>query len=91
MNRKQRRAAAKEAKNDGQEDMSEKIVLFGKLGDACLVCEKPFDKKNKEMVMSWSVVVHDDKEEVRLYCPECWGKAQEIIEDFRKRIENKNA
>ena len=91
MNRKQRRAAAKEAKKDGQEDLSEKIVLFGKLGDACLVCEKPFDKKNKEMVMSWSVVVHDDKEEVRLYCPECWGKAQEIIEDFRKRIENKNA
>ena len=91
MNRKQRRAAVKEAKKDGQEDLSEKIVLFGKLGDACLVCEKPFDKKDKEMVMSWSVVVHGDKEEVRLYCPECWNRAKGIVEDFKERVENKNA
>ena len=84
MNRKQRRAAAKEAKNDGQEDLSEKIVLFGKLGDACLVCEKPFDKKNKEMVMSWSVVVRKEEGVVRLYCPECWEKAKKII----KEVEN---
>jgi len=89
MNRKQRRAMAKEAKEDGQEDLSEKMILFGKLGDACLICEKSFDKKNKEMVMSWNVVVRE--EEVRLYCPECWDRARGIVEDFKERIENKNA
>ena len=78
---------AKEAKEDGQEDLSEKMILFGKLGDACLICEKSFDKKNKEMVMSWNVVVRE--EEVRLYCPECWDKAVKITEDFKRHLEEK--
>ena len=39
--------------------------------------------------MSWSVVVRQEEEKVNLYCPDCWGKAQEIINDFRKRLENK--
>ena len=92
MNRKQRRAAAKQAKQakqDGNEELSEKISLFGKLGDSCLTCDKPFDKKNKEMVMSWSVVVREQEGVVRLYCPDCWSKAIEIMEDFKQRIEGR--
>ena len=87
MNRKQRREAAKQAKKDGNEELSEKISLFGKLGDSCLTCDKPFDKKDKDMVMSWSVVVREQEGVVRLYCPECWSKAVEIMEDFRQRLE----
>tara|TARA_R100000655_G_C2982734_1_gene192058 strand:+ start:967 stop:1242 length:276 start_codon:yes stop_codon:yes gene_type:complete len=87
MNREQRRAAAKQAKQDGNEELSEKITLFGKLGDSCLTCDKPFDKKNKEMVMSWSVVVREQEGVVRLYCPDCWAKAVEIMQDFRQRVE----
>jgi hypothetical protein len=86
MNREQRRTAAKQAKQDGNEELSEKITLFGKLGDSCLTCDKPFDKKNKEMVMSWSVVVREEEGVVRLYCPECWDKAVSIMEDFRQRL-----
>lgn len=86
MNRKQRRAAAKQG---GNEELSEKISLFGKLGDRCLTCDKPFDKKDKEMVMSWSVVVREQEGVVRLYCPECWSKAVEIMEDFRQRLEER--
>ena len=89
MNREQRRAAAKLAKKDGNEELSEKITLFGKLGDSCLTCDKPFDKKNKEMVMSWSVVVREQEGIVRLYCPDCWNKAVEIMEDFKQRIEER--
>jgi len=89
MNRKQRREAAKQARKDGNEELSEKITLFGKLGDACLTCDKPFDKKDKEMVMSWSVVVREQEGVVRLYCPDCWNKAVEIMEDFKQRIEER--
>ena len=89
MNRQQRRAAAKQAGKEGNKELETKIALFGKLPDECLTCEKPFDKMNKDMVMSWNVVVHGDQEVVRLYCPECWSKAMEITEDFKKRLEEK--
>ena len=88
MNREQRRAAAKQAKKNGP-DFEEKISLFGKLGDECLVCEKPFDKKDKEMVMAWHVIVREEEELVRLYCPECWDKAVKITEDFKRHLEEK--
>ena len=89
MNRKQRRAAAMQAMQDVNEELSQKIGLFDKLGDACLTCDKPFDKKDKEMVMSWSVVVREQEGVVRLYCPDCWSKAMEIMEDFKQRIEER--
>mgnify|MGYP003127328306 CR=1 FL=1 len=90
MNREQRRAAAKQAKKGGNEELEQKIALFGELPDECLTCDKPFDKKDKEMVMSWNVIVHQKEEVVRLYCPDCWNKAQEVIHSFIEHIENKN-
>jgi uncharacterized protein with PIN domain len=83
MNREQRRAMAKQAKKDGNEDVVEKVALFGKLGDACLVCNKPFDKKDKEMVMSWNVVVREVEEKVNLYCPDCWNGAIELLNEIK--------
>ena len=91
MNREQRRSAAKQMKKDGTEEASEKVALFGKLEDECLVCEEPFDKKDKEMVMSWNVVVREKEGKVNLYCPTCWGKAQSVIEEARKMVEASNA
>ena len=87
MNRQQRRAAAKQAKKDGTEEVAEKVALFGKLEDKCLVCAKPFDKKDKEMVMSWNVVVREKEGKVNLYCPTCWERAQSVIEQARKMVE----
>jgi len=86
MNRKQRRAAAKQAKKDGTEEVAEKVALFGKLEDECLVCAKPFDKKDKEMVMSWSVVVREQEEKVNLYCPECWNGALKMLQQAKEEI-----
>tara|TARA_R110002110_G_scaffold45998_1_gene139538 strand:+ start:508 stop:795 length:288 start_codon:yes stop_codon:yes gene_type:complete len=89
MNREQRRSAAKQAKSQGNEEMESKINLFEKLPDECLTCQKEFDKKDKEMVMSWSVVVREEKEEVRLYCPDCWKMAQEMIKNFSEHLKAK--
>ena len=83
MNRAQRRAAKKNKKNESSE-VQEKMTMFGKLEDECLVCQTPFDKKDKQQVMSWSVVVRNDTEEVRLYCPDCWGKAKAVVQAYEK-------
>jgi len=80
MNRKQRRAAVKEAKKSGDADLAEKTALFGSLPDHCLACTKPFDKKDREQVATWNVVVREEKKLVRLYCPDCWAKAKSFIE-----------
>ena len=90
MNREQRRARAKLEKKNGNSDMAEKISLFGKLENSCLVCAKPFDKKDKKQVMSWSVVVKENENQVNLYCPDCWNKARAIVDDFKKRVEERN-
>ncbi len=66
------------------------VALFGKLEDECLVCEEPFDKTNKEMVMSWNVVVRETEGKVNLYCPTCWERAQSVIEEARKMVEANN-
>ena len=87
MNREQRRAAAKQAKKAGHVVLEEKGALFGSLPDHCMVCEMDFDKKDKEMVQSWSVVVHDKKEQVRLYCPSCWGQAVKLVEEVLHNFE----
>ena len=47
MNREQRRAAAKQMKKDGTEEVAEKVALFGKLGDECLVCAKAFRQEKQ--------------------------------------------
>jgi len=81
MNRKQRRAAQRELKKQhGVEDaMAEKMVLFDKMPDECCACAGPFDKTNREMVMSWNVVVREKEQKVRLYCPTCWEAAQKAV------------
>ena len=79
MNRKQRRARKKKLSKSEQK-MAEKVALFGMLPDTCLTCQKSFDKKDKDMVFSWKVVVHNETETVRLFCPECLNKTQEFID-----------
>ena len=79
MNRKQRRALKKLSKPE--QEMAQQVTLFGMLPEMCLACQKSFDKKNKDMVTSWKVVVHSDSETVRLFCPECIDKTKEVIEE----------
>ena len=75
--RKLQRAIKKKQEKDMQSD----IDLFDRLGDQCEVCAKPYDKKDREMVATWSVVVRKKEKVVRLYCPECWQGALDLIKD----------
>lgn len=62
--------------------------MFDRLPEFCLTCNAPFDKKNKQQVQSWFVVVKNEEKKVRLYCPECWKMAQDIAKDYFERQEN---
>ena len=67
-----------------EKDFKEKVGLFLKLGDECMVCLTPFDKTNEEHVKSFYVVVNEKRDQPSLYCPECWEKAKSIIDDYNK-------
>ena len=76
----------RQKKKEAETEFKKKVGLFNKLEDHCLVCQKDFDKKNKEMVMTWSVVVKEDT--VRLYCPECWNRANKLIKEIEDGYTN---
>tara|TARA_A100001011_G_scaffold385744_2_gene460290 strand:+ start:6475 stop:6717 length:243 start_codon:yes stop_codon:yes gene_type:complete len=75
MNRKQRRAMQKSTGKEATQRLADKVAQFNKLPEFCLACNKEFDKKDKEMISTWNVVVKQDT--VRLFCPECIDKVKE--------------
>jgi hypothetical protein len=77
MNRKQRRTTQRSMGAAATQELSTKVAQFNKLPECCMACKKDFDKKDKEMVNTWSVVVKQDV--VRLFCPECIKKTQEAL------------
>ena len=68
-------------------EMGESVELFGMLGDKCEACHKPYDKKDKAMVTTWSVVVRKKEKVVRLYCPDCWQFATNLIKEVEENDE----
>lgn len=67
---------------DKQKDLKQKLNMFDRLPDCCLTCQKAFDRKNREQVQSWFVVVKNAEQSVKIYCPECWNKAIKVVEDY---------
>jgi len=85
VNRKQRRTAdAKRRKGDSEQAMEDKLVMFGHLPESCSACQKSFDKTNRDMVFSWTVVVREQQESVTLFCPDCIKKTQEVLDGTTK-------
>ena len=84
MNRKQRRAMSKHMGVETQQKMATQAAQFEKMPELCGICQKEFDRKNKEMVESWSVVVK--QEVVRLFCPDCMNTAKEVLDGRNQNI-----
>ena len=80
MNRAQRRAQKKKM-SKGEQKLADKIFQFNKLPDSCNTCKKAFDKQDKTMVQSWSVVVRDAKGSISLFCPQCIDKTKTFMEE----------
>lgn len=71
---------------DSQKEMASKVAMFGKIGSECLVCQKPFDKADKEMVKSWYVIVRNESKQVNLYCPPCWQRGNEMVKEIQENL-----
>ena len=88
MNRAQRRKLGIKGKKP---DLEKKIGLFDKLPKQCTNCDKPYDKKDKKMAMTWNVVVREQEDKVNLCCPVCWDEAHKLIAQMKEEMnENKN-
>ena len=71
-----------------KKEMKQLLGLFDKLGDECAACEAPYDKTSKEQAMTWKVVVREQEQVVRLYCPDCWNKTTEAIKQVEEAMNN---
>ena len=89
LKRKMARSALK-AQKKAEKKMAKKLMMFDMLDDECAACQKPFDKKSKEHAATWNVVVREQEKLVRLYCPECWDKANKIIEEIQDDLRNRS-
>lgn len=69
-----------------EKKMAKKLMMFDMLDNECAMCAEPFDKKSKEQAMTWNVVVREQEKVVRLYCPECWDKANRLIEEIQNDL-----
>ncbi len=69
-----RKEYIKEKKISEKELASKMRNIF--LPDQCTNCEEPFDKKSREMAMTWKVVAKDDRK--HLICPTCWDLIERI-------------
>ena len=79
MNRQQRRAFYKSLEKSISKNFSKKISQFNELPEKCDACQKPFDKSDRKMVESWTVVTRE--ETVRLFCTQCIDKTKEILNE----------
>lgn len=80
----------KKTNKQKQKDLSQKLNMFDRLPENCLTCAAAFDRKNKEQVQSWFVVVKNAEKKVRLYCPDCWHKAQQVAKDYFEKKAGEN-
>lgn len=78
MNRQQRRQAKKET---SQEVVDQEQFLFHLLPEKCDICSKPFDKKDKQHVTTWTIIERREFKLVRLFCPECVQKTKETLKN----------
>ena len=84
MNRQQRRARDKKISKSKKKktDVEQKLSLFEMMPDDCFICHKSFDKKDKQMVTTWSVVVRETEKSVKIYCPTCWQRAKDLLKEY---------
>ncbi len=74
--KKKEKAASQEATAKLKKQMN----MFDRLPNNCSSCGKNFPK-TQEAHMTWQVVVREQKQQVRLFCPECQKQAKEIVEN----------
>ena len=68
----------KQERKDAVEALQKKTAAFLDHPKECCVCSAEF-KRTRQTVKTWQVTVRENR--VRLTCPDCWGKIQEVLEN----------
>lgn len=76
VNTKKRKEAMKEA----TARLERQAAFFLSLPEECCVCQHPFER-NQETVKTWNVTVYEEKNTIRLTCPTCWGKVEQLVKE----------
>ena len=69
-----RKKHLKEEKDANKELQSKLSSIF--LPDNCSLCNRDFDKKSREMAMTWKVIAREERK--HLICPTCWDLIERI-------------
>jgi alkyl hydroperoxide reductase subunit AhpC len=77
--RNKKKKKEKKLAADQQQRLSKQMNMFDRMPDVCSVCKSGFPK-TREAHMSWKVVVRNEEQQVRLFCPSCQDKASKLME-----------
>jgi len=75
-------AKRKRDRKAAEESLKKRTSMFLDMPEECCVCATAFDKKSKEMALTWHVVVFEERKTIRLTCPNCWKKIQTTTEEI---------
>lgn len=77
-------------KKEADKEFEDAMNMYTNLPKCCLVCQKDFDKDDKQMVKTWNMTVKKKESEVNLYCPDCWNMAMDAVKQgFNAAVEEK--
>jgi hypothetical protein len=68
----------KKVVNEQHQRLAKQIHMFDRMPNKCSACNVEFPK-TREAHLAWQVVVYNDKQLVRLFCPDCQEKAKKMV------------
>ena len=63
-----------------QQKLKNQMNMFDRMPKACDTCGEDFPA-TREAHTSWRVVVRNEEQQVRLFCPICLEKASKLVEE----------
>ena len=78
--RNKKKKREKKLASEQQQRLTKQMNMFDKLPGTCSACSKKFPK-TREAHMTWRVVVRNEEQLVRLFCPSCQKIAMKMVED----------
>jgi hypothetical protein len=78
--RSKKKKKEKKRADEQQQRLIKQMNMFDRMPDACSACKKDFPK-TREAHMAWRVVVRNEEQQVRLFCPSCQELATKMAEE----------
>jgi hypothetical protein len=79
--KKVNRRAKKQRLKVAQKALKQRAASMLNIPDHCAMCKTGFDKKNKQMTLTWHVTVYQEREKIYLTCPPCRERINIIAEE----------